>query len=167
MVGNTDILQSIIRQAAKAYHTWQIEPLWVAVEKNEQEVNCPEILAEISLVGSQHYLQVSKTIELDNYILILTSQELDIPINATLTLESHDNLFTITKAEYAVIAYHKYQVFSNYLKISLKDYGNYVPFHLEFLKVRPGMGTWQGRTPFGHAFGHLPGCHHQNRECHD
>ena len=139
MYGANDILQTIIRQSVKAYSDWQIEPLWISIENNEKEVNRPEILPEVEQVGSHIYREVSKTINLNNDVLILTNKELDIPLNATLILESQDNLYTITKAEFSVITYHKFQTFSGFLKIHLKDYGNYVPFQLEFLRVSPKL----------------------------
>ena len=153
MTISNDILQTIIRQSVGGYHSWQLEPMWISVEKNEKQVNRPELLPEIAQVGSLVHLEVNKTIELNNDILILTNADLDIPINATLVLESHDNLFTITKAEYASVCFHKYQAFSNYLKIALKDYGNYVPFQLEFLRIKPQLVSCQsiwvlGASPF-------------------
>ena len=134
-----DILNKIINQNVRHFGNYQIEPLWISIENNEKQVSRNVILPEVSQVGSHIYREVNKNINLNNDILILTSNEIDIPINATLTLESHDNLFTITKAEYSIINYHKYQVFSNYLKISLKDYGDYVPFQLEFLRIIPTL----------------------------
>lgn len=134
-----DILQTIIRQSVKGYKDWLIEPICISVENNEKEINRPEILTEVAPVGSHIYREVNKTVNLNNDILVLTNKELDIPVNATLTLESHDNLYTVTKAGFAVIAYHKFRVFSGYLKIHLKDYGNYVPFQLEFLRIRPSL----------------------------
>ncbi len=148
MYGENDILQTIIHQSVKGYTSWQVGPVWVSVENNEREINRPEILPEVAQAGPHHYREVSKTLTLGNDILILTSKEPDIPLSATLTLESHDNLFTITRAEYAIITYYRFQPFSRYLKIHLKDYGNYVPFHLEFLKITPGPGPC-------HAIGHL------------
>lgn len=139
MYGTNDILQTIIKQSVKGYSDWQVEPLWISIGNNEKEINRPEILPEIEHVGSHMYREVSKTINLNNDILILTNKELDIPLNATLTLESHDNLFTITKAEFEVITFHKFQTFVKYLKIHLKDYGNYIPFQLEFLRVSPKL----------------------------
>jgi len=153
MTVSNDILQTIIRQSVRGYHSWQIEPVWISVEKNEKQVNRSELLSEVAQVGSLVHLEVNKTIELNNDILILTNADLDIPINATLVLESHDNLFTITKAEYVSVCFHKYQSFSNYLKITLKDYGNYVPFQLEFLRIKPQLVSYQSIPPFGHAFG--------------
>lgn len=170
MNGGHGILQTIIQQSAKGYGAWQVEPMWVAVEKEEKQVDRPELLPGVAQVGSHIYREVSKTIELDNDILVLTSDELDIPINATLILESHDNLFTITKAEYACTSFHKYQAFSNYLKITLKDYGNYVPFQLEFLRVKPNVAPCGHTPPFGHAHGHcangtgICGDNNENRE---
>ena len=137
MDSSYDILQRIIRQSVKGFKSWQIEPMWISIDNNEREINRSELLPQVVQVGSHIYREVTKNINLNNDILILTNMELDIPINATLTLESHDNLFTITKAEYTVITFHKYQTFSNYLKIHLKDYGNYVPFQLEFLRIIP------------------------------
>jgi len=134
-----DILNKIINQNVHYFGNYQIEPLWITIENNERQISRNGILSEVAQVGSHIYREVSKNINLNNDILILTSQEIDIPINATLTLESHDNLFTITKAEYSIINYHKYQVFSNYLKIALKDYGDYVPFQLEFLRIIPTL----------------------------
>jgi hypothetical protein len=134
-----DILNRIIHQSVNRYKNWQVEPLWISVDNNEDQVSRNEILPEVAQVGSHIYREASKQLILNNDILILTSQEIDIPINSTLCLESHDNLFTITKAEYSVITYHKYQVFSNYLKISLKDYGDFVPFQLEFLRIIPSI----------------------------
>jgi hypothetical protein len=134
-----DILQKIIHQNVRYFGNYQIEPLWITVEENERQVSRNAILTEVSQVGSLIYREVNKNINLNNDILILTNKEIDIPINATLTLESHDNLFSITKAEYAIINYHKYQVFSNNLKIALKDYGDYVPFQLEFLRIIPTL----------------------------
>ena len=104
---------------------------------NEKQVSRPEILSEVYPVGSFNFSEVSKTIELNNDILVLTSNDIDIPINATLSLESLENLFNITKAEYTIINFYKYQTFSYYLKIRLKNYGSYVPFQLEFLRVIP------------------------------
>lgn len=153
MYGANDILQTIIHQAAKSFPSWQIEPMWISVDNNEREVNRPELLPEIAQVGSHIYREVTKKLELNNDILILTNKELDIPINATLTLESHDNLFTITKAEFEVITFHKYQAFSNYLKISLKEYGNYVPFQLEFLRIKPSLNPCIPKPPYGIPFG--------------
>jgi hypothetical protein len=134
-----DILTRIIDQAISQYKSWRIEPLWLSVENNERQVTRNEILPQVAQAGPHIYSEVSKTIQLDNNVLLLTSRDIDIPISATLTLESHDNLFTITRAEYCVTEYYKYQVFSNYLKISLKDYGNYVPFRLEFLRIVPTL----------------------------
>jgi hypothetical protein len=162
MIGSNDILQTIIRQSAKGYNSWQIEPMWIAIENNEKEINRPELLPEIAPVGSHTFREVSKTIELNNDILILTNAELDIPISATLCLESHDNLFTITKAEYTVLSFHKYQSFSNYLKITLKNYGNYVPFQLEFLRIKPCLDSCLASPPFGNANGHFQ---NRNRSC--
>lgn len=170
MTGSNDILQTIIRQSARGFFAWQIEPMWVSVENNEKEINRPELLPEIAQVGSHIHREVNKIIELDNDILILTNNELDIPINTTLILESHDNLFTITKAEFACVSFHKYQSFSNYLKITLKDYGNYVPFQLEFLRVKPSLVTCSGTPPFGNAYGHFTNglgsrkCNNKNRD---
>lgn len=169
MYGTNDILQTIIRQSVKGYHGWRIEPVWVSVENNEKEINRPEILPEAGQVGSHIFREVTKTIILNNDVLILTNKELDVPINATLTLESHDNLFTITKAEYQVITFYKYQAFTNYLKISLKEYGNYVPFQLEFLRVKPYFSQHHLVPPFGFSFyGHPHGfegnnCNNPNR----
>ena len=134
---STDILNKIISQHTARYKDWQAIPLWISVEKNERQVTRSVLLPEVSQVGTQSYLEVSHGMILNNDILILTSPEIDIPISATLVLESYDNLFIITRAEYSIINYHKYQVFSNYLKIVLRDYGTYVPFQLEFLKITP------------------------------
>lgn len=150
MYAGYDILQTIINQAVKGFNSWQVEPMWITIDNNEREINRPEILPEVAQVGSHIYRVVTKTINLNNDILILTNKELDIPINATLTLESHDNLYSITKAEYAVITYHKYQAFSNYLKIHLKDYGNYVPFQLEFLRVIPTISSYHHKNQASH-----------------
>ena len=132
-----DILQSIIEQNTNKYKGFQLDPLWITVKDNTHQVLRPEILTEVSGVGSLNYQEVSDTIWLGNDLLILTGNEIDIPINSTLTLESLNNLFIITKAEYTIINYYKYQVFSNYIKISLKDFGSYVPFQLEFLRIIP------------------------------
>lgn len=153
MYGANDILQTIIRQSVRGYNDWKIESLWISVGHNEKEVKRPEILPEIGGIGSHIYREITKIIILNNDVLILTNRELDIPINATLTLESHDNLFTITKAEFQVITFHRFQAFSNYLKISLKEYGNYVPFQLEFLRVKPTYSPNRGIPPFGFPFG--------------
>lgn len=134
-----DILNKIINQNVCHFGKYQIEPLWITIENNEKQISRNVILPEVSQVESHIYREVNKNISLNNDLLILTNNEIDIPINATLTLESHDNLFTITKAEYSIINYHKNQVFSNYLKISLKDYGDYVPFQLEFLRITPTL----------------------------
>lgn len=137
MYGNEDILQAIIHQNVKGYKSWQVEPVCVSIENNEKQIEHPEILSELGQAGAESYREVCKTINLNNDIWILTSNELDIPISATLTLESLHNLFAITKAEFSIVKYYKYQVFSNFLKISLKDYGSYVPFQLEFLRIIP------------------------------
>lgn len=134
-----DILTRIIEQSTQRYRSWRIEPLWLPVENNERQVSRNEILPQVTQVGSYNFKEVNKTINLDNDILVLTSQDIDIPISATLTLESHDNLFAITRAEYSVTGYFRFQVFSGYLKISLRGYGNYVPFRLEFLRIVPTL----------------------------
>ena len=133
----TDILQKIIEQHTFKYKGFQVEPLWLTIKDNSQQISRPEILAEVKNVGSLNYSEVSETIPIGNDLLILTSSDIDIPINATLTLESLNNFFTITKAEYAIINYFRYQVFSSYLKISLKNFSSYVPFQLEFLRIIP------------------------------
>ncbi len=162
MYGTNDILQNIIRQSVKGYSDWQIEPIWISIENNEKEINRIEILPEIGQVGSQMYREVSKTINLNNDILILTNKELDIPLNATLTLESHGNLFTITKAEFEVITFHKFQTFSRYLKIHLKDYGNYIPFQLKFLRVSPKLISGFSHHHHGFKHGHDRNCNSQH-----
>ena len=132
-----EILNKIIHQNIERFKGYRLEPVWITIRNNPEQISRPEILSEVSQVGSLNYQEVSENIRLNNEIWILTSSEIDIPINATLTIESLDNLFIITKAEYTIINYYKYQAFSNYLKISLKDYGTYVPFQLEFLRVIP------------------------------
>ena len=137
MEKSTDILQKIIEQNTFKYKGFQVEPLWLTVKDNTYQVSRPEILSEVKGIGSLNYSEVSETILIGNDLLILTSLDVDIPINATLTLESLNNLFTITKAEYAIINYFRYQVFSSYLKINLKNFSSYVPFQLEFLRIIP------------------------------
>ncbi len=137
MEKSSDILQRIIKQYTVHYKSFQVEPLWITLRDNTHQVSRPEILSGVAGVGSLNYQEVSDIIWLGNDLLVLTSNEIDIPINSTLTLESLNNLFIITRAEYAIINYYKYQVFSNYIKISLKNFSSYVPFQLEFLRIIP------------------------------
>lgn len=134
---NSNILQAVMEQSAKGFCNYQIEPILIEVLKDEQQVSFPEILPQIEAVGAWNFIESNQVIKLDNDILILTSDAIDIPLTATLTLESFDNLFTTGRTAYQNLSYSKHQIFSDFLKISLKNYDEFIPFYLEFLRVTP------------------------------
>jgi hypothetical protein len=131
------ILNHLVNQATRNFKGYTVAPYWLSVGENPVQVLRPEILPEIGAVGPWDYLDNAAHIDLGNETLILTSNELDIPITATITLESLDNIFKATKTEYAAMKFNKNQVFTGFLKISVRNYGSYVPFNLEFLKITP------------------------------
>ena len=132
-----DILNHLVNQATRDFKGYTVTPYWLSVEENPVQVVRPGILPEIEAVNSWDFIDNAGFIELNNEALILTSDELDIPITATITIESLDNIFKATKSEYGAMKFNKNQVFSGFLKISVRNYGSYVPFNLEFLKITP------------------------------
>ena len=132
------ILDRVIQQATKGYANYQVEPFVLSVEhENEQTIVRPAILTEINPVKQDNHKQVSAGVDLGNDKLVLTSKDVDLPITATLSLESHNNLFAATRAEYMMMTFNKYQVFENYLKVRVRNYGVFVPFQIEFLRITP------------------------------
>ena len=134
-----NIINRLIGQAAKGYTDYKVEPIVIQVEKDEVKVTRPAILSEVAELPSWDFNKVGKTLELGNDILILTSPDVDIPITATLSLESQDNLFKTTRPEYLNTHYNKHQMFKGFLKAELKNYGGFVPFQLEFLRITPTL----------------------------
>lgn len=132
-----DILMRLVRQTVQGFKGYTFEPYWISVEENLVAVNRPEILTEISSTGGWNFTENQVQIDLGNNILVLTNSELDILDTATLVLESLGNLFKATKAEHAAMSFNKYQIFTGHLKISVRNFGAYVPFNLEFIRITP------------------------------
>lgn len=137
MYNEQSIINYIINQQTKAYTGFDVEPLSVQVEINELSVIHPVILQETHELQEVNYMEVSTSLNLGNSLLVLTQNDVDIPITAVLTLESAGNVFSVTRAEYLSMNHNKNQVFENFLKVSLKNYGEFIPFQLEFLKIIP------------------------------
>lgn len=74
----------------------------------------------------------------DNSFMFLVGKTLDIPLFSRITIESDDNIFNVSPAEYETLEYRRMQRFSGYLGIKVENYGDvFEPFSLEFLKVSP------------------------------
>lgn len=75
----------------------------------------------------------------DKYILL--NKTLDIPVYSKLRIISADNLFVTSKAAFENYEHNRYQVFSEFMEITLSQYGasdsDIVPFELEFFRVVP------------------------------
>jgi hypothetical protein len=132
-----DLLMRLVKQSVQGFKGYTFEPYWISVEENLVAVNRPEILTQISSAGAWDFMENQVKIDLGNNILVLTNNELDIPDTAALVLESLGNLFKSTRAEHASMSFNKYQVFTNYLKIGVRNFGAYVPFNLEFIRIIP------------------------------
>ncbi|PLX10316.1 MAG: hypothetical protein C0594_05120 [Marinilabiliales bacterium] len=112
----SDQLDILIRQKMKdlGFDQFRIDPFMVVVDKD------------------------SKTLKLGNSYLFLCNKNLDIPITALLELQSEENIYVTSKADFENQNSYRYQCFSQWLKITIENYGiTYIPFQLEFIKVTP------------------------------
>lgn len=138
---NDSILEQLIRQAMSGYESFRIFPYSISVEKNSVLKNCPAILSEINQVQEINREENRLALRLGNDKLVLANRELDIPVTATLALESLSNFFTTTRPRFSTLGYSRYQVFDSYLEARLYGYGDFIPFHLEFIRVSPIFKT--------------------------
>lgn len=80
----------------------------------------------------------SKDISLGSSVYILVGNTLDVPYYASIQIQSADNNFVTSKTAYENLEYRKYQVFKEYVSISVSNYGDtFEPFDMEFLKIIP------------------------------
>lgn len=107
-----------------------------------------KIEQEISRLGADGFtlkqirlevISAYQVFEFYNDIVILSNEILDIPDTANLKLISSDNVLVTSKDAYENFNKNtRNEFFSNYLKITLSNYGTtFIPFILEFLKVIP------------------------------
>ncbi len=116
MIMTSERLQSLIKQKLQVmgFEKYHAEPFLIPLDQPE------------------------KDIVLKNDFLFLNNYLLDIPVTATLQLQSSDNLFITSKIDYETLMDYRYQCFSEQLNITLENYGlSFIPFRLEFIKVTP------------------------------
>lgn len=98
-------------------------------------------------LGENDYLQEAVEVRITqpvidypihNSFMVLLGEVIDIPFTARLTIESEDNIFITSKADYSRLEYRRMQSFSGYMTIKIENYGAvFEPFSLEFLKIDP------------------------------
>lgn len=80
-------------------------------------------------------------LDLNKYIYLFASEQVDTKIHTKIELIAPDNYFAFSKNTLANSAYTQYQFFSEELNIVTSNYGadmnSFIPFRLEFWKIIP------------------------------
>lgn len=94
--------------------------------------------------ASPIFLDVSKPdviLDLNKYIYLFASEQVDTKIHTKIELISPDNYFAFSKNTLNTSAYTQYKFFSEELNIVTSNYGEdmsaFIPFRLEFWKIIP------------------------------
>lgn len=94
--------------------------------------------------ASPIFLDVSKPdviLDLNKYIYLFASEQVDTKIHTKIELISPDNYFAFSKNTLNTSAYSQYKFFSEELNIVTSNYGEgmsaFIPFRLEFWKIIP------------------------------
>lgn len=90
------------------------------------------------------FLDVTKPdiiLDLNKYIYLFASEQVDTKIHTKIELISPDNYFAFSKNTLNTSAYTQYKFFSEELNIVTSNYGedmsSFIPFRLEFWKIIP------------------------------
>lgn len=79
-----------------------------------------------------------QSIDLGLDLYIIVNEKIDMPESHNkLVIESADRLFITSSVDYENSRYYKYQLFKDYMKVSVTNYVTFNPFKLEFLKIMP------------------------------
>ena len=80
-------------------------------------------------------------LDLNKYIYLFASEQVDTKIHTKIELISPDNYFAFSKNTLNTSAYTQYKFFSEELNIVTSNYGedmsSFIPFRLEFWKIIP------------------------------
>lgn len=78
------------------------------------------------------------TVNLETSLYFLMSKSINVPVVARLVIQSPDNLFASSQADFGQLELQELQSFRNNMKITLTNYGaQFIPYTLEFLKITP------------------------------
>jgi len=75
--------------------------------------------------------------QLEGSLYFLVSEKLSVPVASRIIIESPDNIFSSSQMDFEQLNTTRLQSFRNNLSIKLENYGTFVPYTLEFLKVTP------------------------------
>ncbi len=74
----------------------------------------------------------------DNDTLILSNEELDVPITAKIIINADNAALLTSKAQFEQWSEYKNQIFTNNIVVETENYGvSFVPYQLSFMRISP------------------------------